>query len=64
MGLALYWTVIEQEFLFQEFKILQDVAVNKSQNDAGHQISTKWNFCKEILEEEADLLPLGKGYIL
>lgn len=44
--------------------MLQDVAVNKSQNDAGHQISTKWNFCKEMLEEEADLTSLGKVYIL
>lgn len=53
-----YW----QELLFQEFKMLQDVAMNESQKDAGHQICTQQNLCKEeMLDEEAELVSLGKG---
>lgn len=39
--LALYWAVIEQELLFQEFMMLQDVAMNESQKGAGDQICTR-----------------------
>lgn len=39
----------------QEFKMLQDVAVNESQKD----ICTEWDLCKEeMLEEGAELLSL------
>lgn len=58
--LALHWVVIEQALLFQEFKVLQDVAVNESQKD----ICTQWDLCKEeMLEEGAELVSLGKGSV-
>lgn len=59
--LALHWVVIERALLFQEFKMLQGVAVNESQKD----ICTQWDLCKEeMLEEGAELLSLGKGSVL
>lgn len=60
-----YWVVAEQELLFQEFKMLQDVAVNESQKNAGPQVHTQWNPCMaEILEEETELVSPSRGSVL
>lgn len=42
----------------QEFKMLQDVAVNEPQKDAGCRVCARWNLCKEEMREETQLISL------
>lgn len=42
----------------EEFKMLQDVAVNEPQKDAGCRVCARWNLCKEEMREETQLISL------
>ena len=57
--------VTEEELLFQEFRMWQEVAVNESRRGAGLQVHTQWDSCaEEMLEEETELVSLGKACVL
>ena len=54
-----------RNFCFRNSRLLQDVAVNESQKDAGPQVHTQWNPCMaEILEEETELVSPSRGSVL